>query len=604
MDEELVNGSTAPLGGTPTGSTPQDWNTSLAGPAPVPAAFDVAADSSVNAATDTPTDTRSGAGSTPDSGSGTDRADNTDGEPVRPAPARPARRGAPQPIWRDPADLPAVQRAHTGEFGEKLHLLSEAAAVVQEVMGSIDVDGLNDAELVALTQMTEKVGRPADLARVTTATVVDYRSRTGLGRDSLAWKLGASHHTDLLTRLTGASGQEMKRRVRLGEKIAPRMMGGTVLDPVFPTVAAALADGELGLDAAEEIVKGLADYKVHGRFDANPADVDAAEAGLVESATGSLYGRTGDDDPITRLGDSDGFAYPADALRDMALQWQAALNPDGLAPNEEVLEAKSTFSFGGIRNGLYPLRGGVTPELKGIIQTLFNTYQSARTAPRFPSAEEQERIEAGELVPGEILDERSGGEKRADILRGILTQVAQDPRTPTLGGMPPTVMVHVSAADLLAGIGVGWIDGVDAPLSMKTINQMVDNGGIRPVFFGGNGAVLALGNKARCFSPLQRREITARDGGCITPGCTCPPQWTEIHHVIPWEQGGRTDIDNGVLLCWYHHHTINTSGWKIRMVNGMPQVKAPHWIDPTGTWRRPNQHRAHDPNTRKPPNTE
>ncbi|WP_066595188.1 hypothetical protein [Cryobacterium arcticum] len=207
-----------------------------------------------------------------------------------PAPPRPGRRGAPQPTWRDPADLPAVQRAHTGELGEKLQLLSEAAAVVQEVMGSIDVDGLNDAELVALTQMTEKIGRPADLARVTTATVVDYRARTGLGRDSLAWKLGASHHTDLLTRLTGASGQEMKRRVRLGEKIAPRMMGGTVLDPVFPTVAAALAAGDLGLDAAEEIVKGLADYKVHGRFDANPADVEAAEAGLVESATGSVYG--------------------------------------------------------------------------------------------------------------------------------------------------------------------------------------------------------------------------------------------------------------------------------------------------------------------------
>ncbi|QYF74776.1 HNH endonuclease signature motif containing protein [Cryobacterium sp. PAMC25264] len=502
-------------------------------------------------------------------------------------------------MWRDPAHLPAVQRAQTGVFGEKLQVLAEAAAAVQEVMGSIDVDGLNDAELVALTQMTEKVGRPTDLARVRTATVVDYRARTGLGRDSLAWRLGASHHTDLLTRLTGASGQEMKRRIRLGDKIAPRMMGGTVLDPVFPTVAAALAAGELGLDAAEEIVKGLADYKVHGRFDANPADVDAAEAGLVESATGSVYGRSTDESPITRLGDSDGFSYPADALREMALQWQAALNPDGLAPNEDLLEAKSTFSFGGLRNGLYPLRGGVTPDLKGIIQTLFNTYQSARTAPRFPTADEQESIEAGELVPGEILDDRSGGEKRADILRGILTQIAQDPRTPTMGGMPPTVMVHVSAADLLAGIGVGWIDGIDGPISMKTINQMIDNGGIRPVFFGGNGAVLALGNKARCFSPLQRRAITARDGGCIVPSCTSPAQWTELHHVIPWEHGGRTDIDNGVLLCWYHHHTINTAGWKIRMVNGCPS-EAPHWFDPTGTWRRPNQHRAHTPTPENP----
>ena len=76
MDEELVNGSTAPLGDTPSGGTPQDWNTSLAGPAPVPVAFDVPADSSVNAATDTP----------------------IDGERSVPAPPRAGRRAAPQPI--------------------------------------------------------------------------------------------------------------------------------------------------------------------------------------------------------------------------------------------------------------------------------------------------------------------------------------------------------------------------------------------------------------------------------------------------------------------------------------------------------------------------
>jgi hypothetical protein len=238
------------------------------------------------------------------------------------------------------------------------------------------------------------------------------------------------------------------------------------------------------------------------------------------------------------------------------------------------------------------------------MQNLFNTYQSARTAPRFPSADEQQRIEAGELVPGEILDERTGGQKRADILRGILTQVAQDPHTPQMGGMPPTVMVHVNATDLLEGAGLGWIDGVDAPISMKTINQMLDNGGLQPIFFGGNGAVLGLGSKARCFSPLQRKAIAARDGGCIIPGCNAPAQWAEVHHVVPWARGGTTHVDNGVLLCWYHHHTIETSGWEIRMVNGMPEVKAPHWIDPTGKWRKPEPHRAHDPGPRRPPSTE
>ncbi|POH67952.1 MULTISPECIES: HNH endonuclease signature motif containing protein [Cryobacterium] len=605
MDDELDSGSTAPMGSSPTGSNLHDWNTGLAGPDPL-----TALDAAILAdTTDMKADTAAGPAAGPATGS-----------------SRPGQTGRgrskPRPEWRDPAELPGVQRAHTGAFGQKLQALDDAARTVMAVMDSIDVNALSDPEVVALTQMVERTGRPLDAARVATATVVGYRSRTGLGTESLAWRLGASHQNDLLIGLTGTSVPEMKRRVSLGEKVAPRMLGGTVLEPEFPFVAAALTAGEIGIDAAENIVKGLADYKVHGRFDADQSLVDGGEAELVESATGSVFGRTpgpGDiatatdaDDagagagagivctgPVRRLGASAGFTFPADRIREMAATWQAVLNPDGAAPTAEILEAKSTFSFGKLSQGLHPLRGGVPPELKGIMQNLFNTFQSARSAPAFPSADEQQRIEAGELVPGEILDERDGGQKRADILRGILVQVAQDPRTPTMGGMPPTVMVHVNATDLVNGVGVGWIDGVDGPVSMKTINQMVDNGGFRPIFFGGTGAVLALGDKVRCFTPLQRTAITARDGGCIIPGCTCPPQWTEVHHVTPWQNGGPTNVSNGVLLCWYHHHNIDTSGWHIRMVLGMPEVKAPHWIDPTATWRKPPQHRAHDPKCRR-----
>ncbi|WP_104164829.1 HNH endonuclease signature motif containing protein [Cryobacterium sp. N22] len=597
MDDELDSGSTAPTGTSPAGSNLHDWNTALAAPAPDASGIDAAhsdASGSNAASLVGATDTESGRGI----GNGTG-----------PAGRRPSK---PKPEWRDPAELPGVQRAHTGVFGEKLQALDDAARLVRAVMDSIDVNALSDPEVVALTQMVERTGRPVDAARVATATVVGYRSRSALGTESLAWRLGTSHQTDLLSRLTGTSVWEMKRRLVLGEKVAPRMLGGIVREPEFPFVAAALTAGEIGIDAAEAIVTGLADYKVHGRFDANQTQVDGGEAALVESATGSVFGRTpgpGDTDtgtdpvctgPIARLGASAGFTFPADRIREMAATWQAVLNPDGAAPNDAVFEAKSTFSFGKLAQGLHPLRGGVTPELKGIMQTLFDSFLSARSAPAFPSAEEQQRIEAGELVPGEILDERDGGQKRADILRGILVQVAQDPRTPTMGGMPPTVMVHVNAADLQAGVGVGWIDGVEGPISMRTINQMVDNGGFRPVFFGGTGAVLALGDKVRCFTPMQRKAITARDGGCIIPGCTCPPQWTEVHHVVPWQHGGPTNVSNGVLLCWRHHHGIDDAGgWKIRMVLGLPEVKAPHWIDPTGTWRKPPQHRAHDPKTRR-----
>uniref|UniRef100_UPI0018EC33AA hypothetical protein n=1 Tax=Cryobacterium sp. N22 TaxID=2048290 RepID=UPI0018EC33AA len=428
MDDELV-GSTAPTGTPPTGPNLHDWNTALAAPAPDAVAFSDGAGldaPSLRSTTDAESGPADGApGPTRGRGSAA-------GHAGRAGP----RLSKPKPEWRDPAELPGVQRAHTGLFGEKLQALDDAARTVRAVMDSIDVNALSDPEVVALTQMVERTGRPVDAARVATATVVGYRSRSALGRESLAWRFGATHQNDLLIRLTGTSVPEMKRRVALGEKVAPRAWSGAVLEPVFPFVAAAMAAGEIGIDAAEAIVTGLADYKVHGRFDANQTQVDGGEAALVESATGSVFGRTrGPNDPgsesdgdtgagtdtdvvctgpIKRLGASAGFTFPADRIREMAATWQAVLNPDGAAPNDAVFEAKSTFSFGKLTQGLHPLRGGVTPELKGIMQTLFDSFLSARRAPAFPSAEEQQRIEAGELVPGEILDERDGGQKRAD----------------------------------------------------------------------------------------------------------------------------------------------------------------------------------------------
>ena len=76
----------------------------------------------------------------------------------------------------------------------------------------------------------------------------------------------------------------------------------------------------------------------------------------------------------------------------------------------------------------------------------------------------------------------------------------------------------------------------------------------------------------------QRKAIIARDGGCVIPGCTSPPGWAEMHHVIPWQHRGTTNVNNGVALCWYHHHTIDTSGWLIRILDGAVQVKAPPWL--------------------------
>ena len=514
-----------------------------------------------------------------------------------------------------------------------LAAVAEAREIYAGTLSRLSHARLSDDEAIAAAAEIETAGRLIDGARVRSAADLEHRSEKWLGKDSLARKRGCSDGTGLLALVTRASRHEATRRVKLAGQLSPRHDLTMVLPPLFPVVADALASGDLGVEAAEAIVTGL--NSVRPRV--NPADLAAAEAALVTAATGAITADTAD---LPHAG----FAFDTDRIKGQVQVWIARLDPDGVAPTDDNHEARSSFGFGRLTKGLYPLRGGVTPDMRGTLDGIFNTYLSAHTetpgnaGPAFPSAAEQAaqaaadaelqaRIEAGEVIPGAELrfDDRSGDEKRADILRAVFDRTARDPHTPTMGGSAPTVMVHVNAADLAAdlaadfgesdtdtdgdrtststgtgrstgnlsaGRGVGWIDGIDAPISLRTVKQMICAGGTQTIVLGYHNEVLRLGTKERFFTRAQRRAMAARDGGCAIPGCNIPPAWTEAHHVIPWYLGGTTDIDNGVLLCWYHHHSIETSGWQIRMVDGAPQIKAPPWLDPDRVWRPGGQHRA------------
>jgi len=63
---------------------------------------------------------------------------------------------------------------------------------------------------------------------------------------------------------------------------------------------------------------------------------------------------------------------------------------------------------------------------------------------------------------------------------------------------------------------------------------------------------VALGRRCRTVPPSRRRVIEARDRGCRVPGCAAR-RWLHVHHLVHWEDGGRTDPDNLVCLCSAHH---------------------------------------------------
>jgi hypothetical protein len=76
-------------------------------------------------------------------------------------------------------------------------------------------------------------------------------------------------------------------------------------------------------------------------------------------------------------------------------------------------------------------------------------------------------------------------------------------------------------------------------------------------------------------SPAQIAALTVRDGvRCQFPGCT-HTRHLQAHHLIPWWLGGRTDIDNLIVVCSYHHGVIHDHGYRIRRLPDRWQFHRP-----------------------------
>ena len=72
------------------------------------------------------------------------------------------------------------------------------------------------------------------------------------------------------------------------------------------------------------------------------------------------------------------------------------------------------------------------------------------------------------------------------------------------------------------------------------------------------GVPLDLGRAERLFTGPQRKAVIARDRECAWPDCHAHARWCHIHHLTWWQRdGGVTSVENGALLCNYHHHEVH-----------------------------------------------
>ncbi|MEI5671634.1 MULTISPECIES: HNH endonuclease signature motif containing protein [unclassified Nocardioides] len=317
-----------------------------------------------------------------------------------------------------------------------------------------------------------------------------------------------------------------------------------------PVLAAAVREGAVNLDQAHVIADALA---------ALPGDVDVE---VVDRAEVALVGYAADFDPteLHRLGRR--------ILDVVAPEVAEAVEARHLADLEASARQR-------MRLGLRACGDGTT-RISGLIPDTsaarLATYLHAFTNPRReadPTAVEVRAERASK--PGEPHDRRTPYGRQAAAAFCQLLEAVDPGRLPLHGGDATTLVVTMTLESLQSKLGTATMGNPGPGDSLDRITagqarRLACTAGLVPAVLGAKSEVLDLGRSQRLYSRSQRRAMGLRDRECRAEGCHIPAPWCEAHHLTPWSAGGRTDLDDGVLLCSRHHHHVHDAGYDVEQL--------------------------------------
>ena len=159
----------------------------------------------------------------------------------------------------------------------------------------------------------------------------------------------------------------------------------------------------------------------------------------------------------------------------------------------------------------------------------------------------------------------------AEVAASVKAPIASKRVTPKPAKQGPSLALAVlidfqTLMGELAAKGICELfDGT--PISPDTVRRMACDAAIIPMVLGSRGEVLNQGRRIYLPTVAQRYAVAVRDRHCAFPGCRRPAKWTDVHHIVPFKPGrktgGRTDLDNLLLLCDKHHHMVHEGHWRL-----------------------------------------
>jgi hypothetical protein len=169
-------------------------------------------------------------------------------------------------------------------------------------------------------------------------------------------------------------------------------------------------------------------------------------------------------------------------------------------------------------------------------------------------------LDGAKAVDGGSCEPQPAAHRRADAL----VELVRAGRGAVAAPGSERYLLHLVAdVDAVAdrfGVRAEVLDG--PPLATETLRRLACDCGVVRHLLGGRSRPLDIGTRTSVWAVAQRRAISVRDGGrCRFVGCqhrTC-----DIHHLQHYDQGGRTAVDNGILLCPRHHTAVHEGGFTI-----------------------------------------
>ncbi|MGC5076163.1 DUF222 domain-containing protein [Agrococcus sp. DT81.2] len=412
-------------------------------------------------------------------------------------------------------------------------------------------------------EVVELLGRVAELARVAEslqvrlAHEVEERSH-GAVDEPLCLLLGARHEREAVARAFGLGSRRALDLLLMGRATSPSIaITGAAISTKYPAVADALAEAEMSFAQAHAIVSTIEPA-------APRADVEqlaAAEQLLVEAAT----------DPAAPLA--------PEQLVVLARRCAALLDPDGVLPNDEQQRALRSLRIRQQRDGSWltvirsPAEDGSA--IKAVVD--------AHTGPRVKVAFHDEHCGQGGCAGAGCsseepsLDDRSPDQKAHDAIIAMVRAHAASGDAPLAGGESPSLVFTGTIEAYRAYVQrlchperTLTIEHTSSLVPIEGVDQLVCFADIHHLIVDEHGHPLWLGRTQRLFTRAQKRALAKRDKGCRVPGCGMPVAWCETHHIVPWQLGGPTDVDNGILVCNFHHHEIHAGRLRVEKAGPEP----------------------------------